>query len=489
MQVVKEIVKTSKEEAKQQVFTDLWDFCMENMRWVPEWKSYALFDKKRWRAASELVLVRLLVRILRVEYDLEDRPVDSGIISALNSMARKFIQALKPHIVFAASGFDADPNLLNMQNGTLDLRTMQLMDHDPKHNCSKITGAGYNVNADHPALFLQVLSQMISLSDEQIKSEGYEHTENEQRIEYFRQLLCTYLLGQNADSLIHFLVGEGRNGKSVVTEDIHDLFGGYATAIHSRVISQRYPSDSVLAHIARNRLGIVSEVGAGSELNSTTAKLLTGGDRVPDKDTHLTDAVTHLSTHLLVQTNYLPRIKDRSLAIWRRVRVIRCGKPIAAESCDRELRFKLQDEADATISWILKAQDIVRHQGLVVPKSIVDATNTYKEESNPLSEYLDYFEIESDRSKITKAHPYFLTSTDAKFIHDMDTDIRGGHKISPRELGILMKENLLPAGKRTIGGKTYRGYFGIRPKSDVPTVEINYGTLTQIINTQNRAVD
>ena len=45
---------------------------------------------------------------------------------------------------------DADPWLFNCQNGTLDLRTMELRGHDPTDRISKIADAAYRADTSGP---------------------------------------------------------------------------------------------------------------------------------------------------------------------------------------------------------------------------------------------------------------------------------------------------------------------------------------------------
>ena len=95
----------------------------------------------------------VLRRALEASLDLESdaakairRDVDkcssatgtSGVLSLAASMAP-----------FAATvaDLDADAYLLNVANGTLDLRTGQLRDHDPADRCTKVTTAAYRPEA------------------------------------------------------------------------------------------------------------------------------------------------------------------------------------------------------------------------------------------------------------------------------------------------------------------------------------------------------
>lgn len=57
--------------------------------------------------------------------------------------------------------FDADVNLLNCKNGTLDLKTMQFRSHNPDDKITKIADVVYNPNAKCPR-FEQFLTEVMS---------------------------------------------------------------------------------------------------------------------------------------------------------------------------------------------------------------------------------------------------------------------------------------------------------------------------------------
>jgi putative DNA primase/helicase len=66
-------------------------------------------------------------------------------ISAMLNLANT-----EPEAAPAPDALDADPYLLNVANGTLDLRTGQLRDHDPANLLTKICGAAYRPGAAAP---------------------------------------------------------------------------------------------------------------------------------------------------------------------------------------------------------------------------------------------------------------------------------------------------------------------------------------------------
>jgi putative DNA primase/helicase len=69
--------------------------------------------------------------------------LSSSRINAVTALARGII-------VRDAADLDADPDILNTPSGVVDLRTGELLPHDPGYLCTKITGAAYEPGADSP---------------------------------------------------------------------------------------------------------------------------------------------------------------------------------------------------------------------------------------------------------------------------------------------------------------------------------------------------
>jgi putative DNA primase/helicase len=60
------------------------------------------------------------------------------------------LASTEPELAVSPGVLDADPYLLNCANGTLDLRTRELRDHDPADLLTKVTRAAYRPGAASP---------------------------------------------------------------------------------------------------------------------------------------------------------------------------------------------------------------------------------------------------------------------------------------------------------------------------------------------------
>ena len=100
---------------------------------------------------------------------------------------------------------DADPWLFNCANGTLDLRTMNLRDHDPTDRITKVANAAYRHDAGVGTEWIRFLEKV--LPDEDVR-------------DYTQRLTSLSLLGEvNGDKQIApITTGSGANGKTTFIE-------------------------------------------------------------------------------------------------------------------------------------------------------------------------------------------------------------------------------------------------------------------------------
>ena len=110
---------------------------------------------------------------------------------------------------------DADPWLFNCANGTLDLRTMKLRDHDPADRITKVANAAYRHETGAGTEWKQFLEKV--LPDKDVR-------------DYTQRLTSLSLLGEvNGDKQIApIMTGGGANGKTTFIEAMSFALGDYA---------------------------------------------------------------------------------------------------------------------------------------------------------------------------------------------------------------------------------------------------------------------
>src|SRR5262249_4964648 len=228
----------------------------------------------------------------------------------------------QPEVVIAHRELDKDPWLLNVENGTLDLRTGTLQDHKREDFITKMVPISYNPEAQCPkweAFLLDIMG------------------DNEGMVAFLQRVIGYTLTGRTTEQCFFILYGSGGNGKSKVRAVMEALLGEHATtAAFSTFLESRHGTvRNDLAKLAGARLVVASESNAGGHLAESDVKTLTGGDRVTARFLYQEHFEFTPQFKLFLITNHKPEIKSQDHGMWRRIHLIPFMKTIAEEDEDK----------------------------------------------------------------------------------------------------------------------------------------------------------
>lgn len=337
---------------------------------------------KRWEVDDgEAHARRAVLQILRdaLAESLGDKQLRADV-KACESAAgiSGVLQIASALVEFAVTvrDMDADPYLLNCDNGTLDLRTRQLREHDPADRLSKITTAAYRPDADG-AVWASFLA--MALPDEPER-------------DYLQRVIGQGVAGLVREHLFPVLIGAGSNGKSVFYGAVCHAMGDYSTVIDPDVLMVRERGGiggPEMMTLRGARLVVGSETDEGRKLNEALMKRLTGGDELTARNLYQ-PPVTWAPTHqLLYVTNHEPKVKGNDPATFRRIRVVPFEVVVPPERRDPELGDRLQLHADAVLSWAVEGYfDYLDNGGMREPETVLRATSGYQQRSDPVARFL-----------------------------------------------------------------------------------------------------
>ncbi len=362
----------------------------------------------------------------------------AGRMAAMIETARS-----EPGLFARAKDLDADNFLLNLKNGTLCLRTFELEPHRPENKITKIAPVKYDPLATCPR-FDRFMREVFSV--------------DEKTVEYVLKILGMCLTGDITSQLLPIFYGEGANGKSTLISIVLHIMGDYAATASDTLLIQNkggsHPTE--LADLQGRRLVVASETESGARIRTQLLKRLTGDSTIKARRMRQ-DFYEFPRTHkMIIQTNNKPVVRENTNAIWRRLKLVPFERTFSKNEQDTGLLDELVAEASGILNRLVEGCRLWTRDGLDEPEKVVAATSTYREDSDPISLFLE--------EKCNVVAGGWASTRDLVAAFNEFSKDTGGHPVNPRIFGELLSRHAAASGldvrpKLRYGGG--RGWSGI----------------------------
>jgi putative DNA primase/helicase len=431
----------------------------DRVLWCPARKSFLCWDGRRyaWDERGEAVkLAHLTARsIFHEAAHTEDEDEQKKIagfaaVSQNTARIRAMLTEAKPYLAVGMDELDRDPWLVNCQNGTLDLRTGRLKDHDPADRITKIVPVDHDPEASC-SRFLRFLKE--ALVDDAL-------------IEFVKRYSGYTLTGITRERLLAILYGFGKNGKTTLVELLHEVLGDYArnTDVETLLIKKYQGVGNDVAALKGARFVSAAEVEKGRRLAESKVKQLTGRDTVTARFLFGENFDFKPEFKLWLSTNNKPVIQGTDDAIWDRIRLIPFTQRFEGSKADPKLPDKLRAELAGVFAWMVEGCLEWQEHGLEEPKTVADATKQYREEMDTLAAFFE------DRCVIREG---LLTPASRLYKqYQMWCDDAGEHAETQKMFGMRLSERGFVSEKIKRGQhKDRKGWRGIGLRADDPEPE------------------
>jgi len=359
----------------------------ENLAWVSTMKSWMVFDGTRWAGDAACRVQEACVTVSRNLYNEAIANHDGNARNDLlkwakTSLSKPRLEAMewaaRPQLARSRSDFDSDPWLLNVGNGTIDLRTGTLKEHDAADLITRIVPVNYDPEATCP--------RWETFLDEVLNGDP-------ELVSFFQKAVGYTLTGDVSEQCFFLLHGSGRNGKSVAVEVVQRVVGDYGRPIEMRALLQkRSVSEAVrndLAALAGCRLAFAAEVNRTAAFDEALVKSLTGTDKITARFLFQEFFDFTPSFKLWLAVNHLPRITGTEEAIWRRVRLIPFNVTIPPARQERNLADQIwKEESSGILAWAVRGCMAWQEQNLHLPEVVRKAIEAYRATSDPMTAFL-----------------------------------------------------------------------------------------------------
>ncbi len=430
-----------------------------NLRYCHPWQKWLVWDGKRWRidqsarvrqwakdTARNLYTEASMIGTTstcqqKSEEEHQKRRIELGQW-ARRTEARERREAMmalaqsEEKIPILPEHFDADPWLLNIENGTLDLRTGELRPHQQEDLLTKLAPISYNPKAQCP-MWLSFLNTVFAGDQELIN---------------FIQLFTGYALtGDVSEHVLLIAYGIGANGKSTFFDTLLALLGDYGWQAPPDLLLQQqaghHPADE--ASLFRVRLAVCAETPGNRRLDTAKMKRLTGGEKVTARRMR-EDWWSFDPTHkLALGSNHKLMVDTTDHGTWRRPKMVPFAVTIPPDQRDKKLSQKLRSELPGILRWAVEGCLRWQQQGLSEPKAIQNATESWRQESDALGGFLESCCKMEARGKETAKTLY------SSYLTYCETN--GEEPLKQTSFGRRLSERGLCSEKKPGGARIWKG--------------------------------
>ncbi len=367
----------------------------KTLRWIDEAGRWAVYAQGRWTIGASTVgmahaqsMLDLLEQTEGMSYSesfdsdeekMSPRDAFVGYVKKQRMASRlsAMIDLAKARPEFAGTigEFDQWPDVLNVANGIVDLRTGALMPHDPAAMMRHISPVAFDPDAQCPQwdAFLRRVIPHRDMRD------------------FLQRIVGYSLTGLTSAQAMFIHHGSGANGKSVFLMIMAAVVGDYGQVVPRETLLTKGSGGehpTAIARMVGRRFLQASETAAGRRMDEEIVKGLTGGEqqtaRYMGKD--FFDFSPTGKIHFV--TNHLPRLTDAE-SIWRRMHLVRWGVTIPEEERTPDLAQKIIDaEGPGVLAWAVRGAQAWYDQGLGSPGVAKGDLAEYRKDQDEFGRFL-----------------------------------------------------------------------------------------------------
>jgi P4 family phage/plasmid primase-like protien len=420
-------------------------------------QGWLLYSGKHWQPLDPIlpreILSRMLKELFTQIHSSGGSRHDLDRVERLLSRARltAVTELLAGTLYRDHEWFDRYRELLNVNNGVVDLRTGEVFPHSAEFGFTRITSGNYWPDYAHP--------------DWEKALQALEPEVREFVQDRFGQALTGYT---PPDEKLIFFMGDGSNGKSTIIEGSRAAFGSFAIDVQEKLLLAN-PSDHPVEKLILlgARIGFLEELPDGHRIGVKRLKDLTR-PTMTARDIGKSNFTWSTSHTLFISTNYDSTLDEVDHGTWRRLIRIPFTKTFTSTpdpSNSNEVRGEpglkeriiagLEGQHDAIVTWSI--QGAIRFYGrsqnfLPAPPTVSAATENWRNDNDKIIEFFhDEIELNPD---------FYIASSDLLTAFNVRMKLLGYRAWGANTFGQRIKQHpalkdyLANPGRVRVGGPT-----------------------------------
>ena len=313
------------------------------------------------------------------------------------------------------NNLDKNPWLLCFNNGVMDFEQGVFRDGKPEDYVSMTTGIDYIKN--DPVQDAQSIREVNQFMKELFPVPQLE--------KYMWEHLASALIGTSANQTFNNYIGEGSNGKSVLTSIMGMILGKYKGDLpHTAITQQRTKVGGLAPEIVAlkgKRYVVMQEPSKGDSINEGIMKQFTSGvEPIIARAPYMVESLEFIPQFkLVVCANQFLKINSNDHGTWRRIRVPRfmslfTNTPVNDDP-EKPYQFKMdttmEDKFKERLKYVFMSMlvDIaLEKKGLVEDcEFVLSASEAYRESQDVITEFINEMVVRSPGECIKKTNLNF----------------------------------------------------------------------------------
>lgn len=333
-------------------------------------------DGELMRMAKQAALFRLKTSGSIVDDEVRKKEAQWALQSESLPRLQAMLSLARSERPIADDGnhWDGDNWALGVANGVVDLRTGKLRPGAPSDQITLHSEMAFDPSAQCPR-FDRFISEIFDGDPDLIS--------------YVHRAVGYSLTGETSEQCFFCCYGEGANGKSTFLKALRHAVGAYACNLPFSAfeLQTRSAIANDVATIPGRRFVTAIETDESVQLNEARIKALTGGDPITARMLYREYFTFTPVAKFWLAFNRPPIVSDDSYGFWRRVHQIPFVRRFDPGD-EPDLENVLRAEALGILAWAIRGCLEWQTCGLNPPAAVKEATQAYREESNPLRDFV-----------------------------------------------------------------------------------------------------
>lgn len=283
-------------------------------------------------------------------------------------------ELLRNKVYVHAEHFKHDTTYLNVQNGMINVYTLEMLPHDPKYMSRIQLPVKYDPDAECPT-WDRTLAQVF--------------VDNVEKVLALQSYYGYCLLPDCRYQRCLFMIGDGANGKSTVMEILPKVLGDpNVSGLPMQLMSQRF----LIGQIKDKLVNLAGEVPSGQLIDTENFKAAVVGNMLTADTKHGQPYTFYPIAKHVFAMNDVPKLADKSFGFMRRPLVLTFKQRFlpGTPQCDPELDKKLETEVEGIFAWMMEGlSGVLMNRALYIPPSVAADTADFAAHSNPLTQFVE----------------------------------------------------------------------------------------------------